>query len=116
MDLPNEIDNCIKEYLFHKIGIHGKHLKVDDPNIVLFNKVVNEIPSLSSSWKDDSHHLNFSTKLRRRYAKVKWCSNGKERFNPLTIVSYIEEPWVKFEKDRDRNVKRIRRGLDRLSC
>ena len=44
MYLPNDLWNLIKQYLFHNIKIHGKHLK-KDPNILSYNNVMNDIPT-----------------------------------------------------------------------
>mgnify|MGYP006441510241 CR=1 FL=1 len=43
MYLPDDLWNLIKQYLFHNIKIHGKHLK-KNPYIVSYNNVMNDIP------------------------------------------------------------------------
>jgi hypothetical protein len=43
--LIDDVWNYIKEFIFHNIKIHGKHLK-DDKNIKKYNKIIKKLPML----------------------------------------------------------------------
>jgi len=44
MFFPEELWYCIKDYMFHDIKKHGKHLNDDNNNILAFNSCMNLLP------------------------------------------------------------------------
>jgi hypothetical protein len=81
----------IKSYLFHNIKIHGKHLKVENKNVCLYNEIVKSIPIIQYP-RTGPRIIYNSAKKDFRVAKLLY--HGKQLKNgtrPLynSIIEYI---------------------------